>query len=58
MPTADSSPATEYAAWSGVRQRRHLTDLVGSVLAQYTIAVGSVRLVQMDWFSPTMQPQR
>jgi Ser/Thr protein kinase RdoA (MazF antagonist) len=47
MTTADSSPATEYATWSGVRQRRHLTELVGTVLAQYPITVGSVRLVQM-----------
>ncbi|MEX0846173.1 MAG: hypothetical protein WD023_00205, partial [Ilumatobacteraceae bacterium] len=49
MTTADSPPATEYSTWSGVRQRRHLTELVGTVLARYPIAVGSVRLVQMGF---------
>lgn len=49
MSTADSPPTTEYATWSGVRQRRHLADLVGTVLGRYPVEVGSVRLVQMGF---------
>jgi Ser/Thr protein kinase RdoA (MazF antagonist) len=49
MTPSDSPPATEYATWSAVRQRRHLTELVGTVLARYPIEVGSVRLVQMGF---------